>query len=96
MLLGFRKTVWYGLDNLKCRTHSFLDLARLFADARLKKAERASGQLRHAAHYIGAAIGADELYLEGGGTLKRGMEWFDLEWGNIPRYIICIPVQSGL
>ena len=59
------------------------DLARLFADAKLSAEERAVGQKRFATHYKDVLAAADELYLEGGESLLRGLAIFDLEWGNI-------------
>ncbi len=59
------------------------DLARLFADAKLSAEERAVGQKRFATHYKDVLAAADELYLEGGESLLRGLALFDLEWGNI-------------
>ena len=59
------------------------DLARLFADAKLSAEERAVGQKRFATHYRDVLAAANELYLEGGESLLRGLALFDLEWGNI-------------
>ena len=59
------------------------DLARLFADAQLANAERATAWQRHAAHYEAVALAADDLYLQGGSGLLQGLGLFDLEWGNI-------------
>ena len=59
------------------------DLARLFADAKLSAEERAVGQKRFATHYKDVLAAANELYLEGGESLLRGLALFDLEWGNI-------------
>ena len=59
------------------------DLARLFADAKLSAEERAVGQKRFATHYKNVLATANELYLEGGESLLRGLALFDLEWSNI-------------
>ena len=59
------------------------DLARLFADAKLSAEERAVGEKRFATHYIEVLAAANELYLEGGESLLRGLALFDLEWDNI-------------
>jgi tetratricopeptide (TPR) repeat protein len=59
------------------------DLARLFADASLSEAEQDEGQRRHALHYVSLLREADELYMQGGETIKRGLILFDLEWPNI-------------
>jgi tetratricopeptide (TPR) repeat protein len=61
------------------------DLARLYADARLDEAERATGQRNHAMYYEAVARAADELYLQGGQALLllRGLGLFDCEWVNI-------------
>ncbi len=59
------------------------DLVCLFADAKLSAEERAVGQKRFAMHYKNVLAAADELYLEGGESLLRGLALFDLEWSNI-------------
>src|SRR3989442_1351125 len=59
------------------------DLVRLFADARLDKAERVAAQRRHAEHYKDVAAAADKLYQQGGEWLRKGLAQFDAEWGNI-------------
>jgi tetratricopeptide (TPR) repeat protein len=69
--------------NLATARYRLHDLARLFADAHLDEAGRALGQQRHATHYAAVARVADQLYLQGGEALKRGLDLFDLEWDNI-------------
>ena len=59
------------------------DLTQLFADSKLNAEERAIGQKRFATHYKGVLAVANQLYLEGGESLLRGLALFDLEWGNI-------------
>lgn len=59
------------------------DLVRVFADAKIDGAERMSAQLRHARHYKDVLAAADDLYFGGGDSVKKGLELFDLEWGNI-------------
>lgn len=63
--------------------YSLHDLARLFAEAKLSAEERVVGRKRFATHYKNVLAAADELYLEGGESLLRGLALFDLEWGNI-------------
>ncbi len=67
-------------DTPRYRLH---DLVRLFADARLDSAERATAQRRHAEHYKKVAGAADELFLQGGESVKNGLALFDAEWLNI-------------
>ncbi len=59
------------------------DLVRLFADARLGGTDRRVAQERHAAHYLTVAGAADDLYLQGGESLKNGLALFEVEWRNI-------------
>ncbi len=59
------------------------DLARLFAGARLEGDERDIAQQHHAEHFKNVLSAADDLYLEGGDNVLRGMALFDLEWTNI-------------
>ena len=40
-------------------------------------------QQRHAAHYASLLRATNELYIEGGDSIKRGLALFDLEWLNI-------------
>ena len=75
-----RSLVLYDESTKRYRLH---DLARLFADAKLSAEERAVGQKRFATHYKDVLAAANELYLEGGESLLRGLALFDLEWGNI-------------
>jgi len=63
--------------------YSLHDLARLFSDSRLRDAERDVGQERHAMHYFAVLGEADDLYLEGGEAIMRGLALFDAEWMNI-------------
>jgi tetratricopeptide (TPR) repeat protein len=59
------------------------DLARIFADTHLNEAERSASQKSHAIHYLRVLSEADELYMQGGEAIKRGLVLFDLEWTNI-------------
>jgi tetratricopeptide (TPR) repeat protein len=59
------------------------DLARLFANTKLSAEERAVSKKRFATHYRDVLTVANELYLEGGESLLRGLALFDLEWVNI-------------
>jgi tetratricopeptide (TPR) repeat protein len=43
----------------------------------------AATRARHARHYEGVAREANDLYLEGGGAVLRGLGLFDLEWPHI-------------
>ncbi len=63
--------------------YSLHDLARLFADSRMSDDERNTGQARHAAHYADVLGAADDLYLQGGAAIMRGLALFDAEWTNI-------------
>ena len=73
----------YSLVEFSAGRYRLHDLVRLFADARLGSAERTVAQGRHAIHYLIVAAAADELYLQGGESLKKGLALFELEWGNI-------------
>lgn len=78
-LVAYSLVEW---DEARARYHLH-NLARLFAEARLTDAERAEVGKQHAKHFKNVAATADDLYLEGGEAVKRGMERFDLEWPNI-------------
>jgi tetratricopeptide (TPR) repeat protein len=75
-----RSLVLYDSNTKRYRLH---DLARLFADSKLSDEERAVGHKRHAIHYMEVLATADNLYLQGGESLSRGLALFDLEWRNI-------------
>ncbi len=75
-----RSLVLYDAASARYRLH---DLARLFANARLSEEERVASQMRHAAHYLTVLRKADNLYLQGGEAIKRGLALFDLEWRNV-------------
>jgi len=62
--------VEWDAETSRYRLH---DLARLFADARLGAAERATVQRRHAAHYEAVLHATDQLYQQGGEALLRGL-----------------------
>ncbi len=59
------------------------DLARDYAHDRLNEEERVEAGLRHATHYLAELGRADEIYLEGGDSILRGLTLFDREWENI-------------
>jgi tetratricopeptide (TPR) repeat protein len=75
-----RNLVLYDQSTKRYRLH---DLARLFADAKLNAKERTVGQKRFAMHYKDVLEASNNLYLEGGESLLRGLAFFDLEWANI-------------
>jgi tetratricopeptide (TPR) repeat protein len=56
---------------------------RLFADARLAKAERERAQRRHAEHYKDILATAERLYREGFEAVRKGLDLFDAERTNI-------------
>jgi tetratricopeptide (TPR) repeat protein len=59
------------------------DLARDFAASRLEAAAEAEARQRHAVHYHRVLWGANNLLLNGGESLRAGLELFDSEWMNI-------------
>lgn len=75
-----RSLVLYDDSTKRYRLH---DLARLFAEDKLSAEERDVGLKRHAMHYKDVLAHANDLYLQGGAALTRGVALFDLEWGNI-------------
>ena len=75
--------------------YSLHDLARLFADSRLSEEERSAAQMRHAAHYMSVLREANNLYLQGGEAVKRGLALFNLEWRNIHAGQSWAEKQSG-
>ena len=75
-----RNLVLYDSSTKRYRLH---DLARLFAGSRASEEERVEAQRLHATHYQTVLATADNLYLNGGESVTRGLALFDLEWGNI-------------
>jgi tetratricopeptide (TPR) repeat protein len=75
-----RSLVVYEASTKRYRLH---DLARLFAETKLSAQERAVGLKRHATHYQEVLAVTNDLYVQGGNALARGLALFDLEWGNI-------------
>jgi tetratricopeptide (TPR) repeat protein len=65
------------------RRYRLHDLVRLFANSRLTDDERSESEMRHAKYYLDVLRAANELHLQGGDDLKRGIALFDLEWPNI-------------
>ena len=59
------------------------DLMRDFACQRVRAEEWNESSLRHAQYYLGILRNADDLYLDGGESLMRGLALFDLEHRNI-------------
>jgi tetratricopeptide (TPR) repeat protein len=59
------------------------DLLRDFACLRLKSEEWNEAALGHAQYYRDLLHSSDDLYLDGGDSLARGLAMFDLEQGNI-------------
>jgi len=87
-----RSLVLYDESTKRYRLH---DLARLFADGKLRRVERAAVQKRHATHYLYVLSAATDLYLEGVESLLRGLALFDLEWGNIQAGHAWVEAQLG-
>jgi tetratricopeptide (TPR) repeat protein len=75
-----RSLVLYNPDTRRYRLH---DLARLFADSRLSDEERNASQMRHATQHLRVFAECNNLYLDGGETIKSGLALFDTERQNI-------------
>ncbi len=75
----------YSLLEWNESTHRYRlhDLSRLHAGERLSEPERVATQQRLATHYLGILRESNELYERGAGTIREGLELFDLEWPNI-------------
>jgi tetratricopeptide (TPR) repeat protein len=58
------------------------DLARVFAVSRLDASAQAEAEQRHAAYYQ-SVLWRVELFLQGGKSLRMGLDLFDSEWMNI-------------
>jgi tetratricopeptide (TPR) repeat protein len=69
--------------NETARRYRLHDLARIFADSRMSKAERDGGRRLHARHYQAILSTANDLYLQGGTEVLRGLGLFDLERANV-------------
>src|SRR5207245_1044459 len=82
---GLGELLLYSLleFNAASARYQLHNLVRLFADARLGSAEREVAERRHAEHYKNVIGGANDLYLRGGESLKKGLALFDAEWANI-------------
>jgi tetratricopeptide (TPR) repeat protein len=87
-----RSLVLFDEDTKRYRLH---DLSRLFADTKLNVEERAAGQKRFATNYKDVLAATQELYIEGGESLLRGLALFDLEWGNIQAGHAWLEAQIG-
>ncbi len=59
------------------------DLARDFADSRLKAAARTHAQQKHAEHYRNVLSDANVLFNRGGQSSITGLKLLDNEWNNI-------------
>lgn len=75
-----RSLVLYDESTKRYRLH---DLARLFANGKLSAEERTVDQKRFARHYLNVLFTSNQLFLEGGESLLRGVALFELEWANI-------------
>ncbi len=75
-----RSLVLYDKETKRYRLH---DLMRLFAKKRLEEEESLACVKRHAGHYLSVLRKTNELYKQGGESLRQGMAMFDLEWSNI-------------
>jgi nucleoside phosphorylase/tetratricopeptide (TPR) repeat protein len=75
-----RSLILYDEETARYRLH---DLVRLFTDTQLSEAERTTIQFHHSSYYKNVIGRVDELYLQGGKSLKYGLAMFDLEWRNI-------------
>jgi tetratricopeptide (TPR) repeat protein len=75
-----RSLVQWDDTSKRYRLH---DLVRLFAESRLAEDERQAAQQRHGEHYRAVLAAADDLYLEGGDGVLRGLELYDMEQPNI-------------
>ena len=69
--------------NTETARYSLHDLARLYAESRLRADERAAASYRYAAYYETVLRSANRLYKQGGESVARGLALFDLEWTNI-------------
>ena len=74
------KTLW-GI----CGIHVIIRFGKwsLVVMAMQSRDRLSEAHLRHAAHYLEVVRGCDDLYLQGGENLTRGLASFDLEWSNI-------------
>jgi len=59
------------------------ELVRIFLKVRYNKKDRMIIEQRHATYYKFVLNAANSLCLSGGELIKRGLDLFDLEWGNI-------------
>jgi tetratricopeptide (TPR) repeat protein len=63
--------------------YSLHDLLADYALSQMDAEEEQEARLKHATHYKDVLSAADDLYLEGGENVMRGLRLFDLEWENI-------------
>ena len=78
-LVGRSLVEWEGQEG-RYRLH---DLAREFTWERLVDSEKDLAARRHAKYFAGVLRRTDELYLEGGEKILKGLRMSDTEWGNI-------------
>jgi tetratricopeptide (TPR) repeat protein len=72
--------VEWDAESERYRLH---DLARLYATTQCPAQDTFAAEHRHAAYYLHALAAADDLCLEGGEDILRGLALFDLERHNI-------------
>lgn len=72
-----------GLVEWTDRRYRLHDLARVFSDDCLGKAERFDAQLRHARHFKGILRKAEVWQDEGGDGILRGLDLLDAVWSDI-------------
>ena len=78
-LLAFSLVEW----NETSKRYRLHDLARVFAESRMREAESEACRRLHAQHYQGVLSDAEQLYQTGGDGVLRGLELYDLERMNI-------------
>jgi len=81
-LAELRRRALVGYDS-RSRRFRLHELARAAAGAQLLGEEREEACHRHALHYIRVLEAANQLCLQGGDNLVRGLRLFDLEQANI-------------
>lgn len=78
-LLQFSMLEW----NNSTKRYRLHDLMRASARQKWNSTEPDAAALRHASYYGATLETIDDLYLEGGESIMRGLALFDIEWGNI-------------
>ena len=87
-----RSLVLYDESTKRYRLH---ELARLFANAKLSPEDSMVGEKLFATHYLDVLFASNQLFLEGGESLLRGLELFDLEATNIQAGHEWVAVQAA-